>query len=88
MPLTTERGIMTNTSMVINSSQRIFIDTWAWYSLTDRKDSDHARAETANTQLIEAGHLFLTTNFVLSETLTLIRYKLSHAVAVRFWERT
>ena len=63
---------------------RIFVDTWAWYALTDRSDTNHLRAQSTNDALLDAGHTFVTTNFVLAETITLIRYNLHHAAAVRF----
>ena len=61
------------------------MDTWAWYALADATDADHQAAQQANEQLIDQGCTFVTTNFVLSETITLIRYHLYHAAAVRFW---
>jgi predicted nucleic acid-binding protein len=64
---------------------RIFVDTWAWYALADVADSDHVRARRLNEQLLARGYTFVTTNFVLSETVTLIRYHLHHQAAVRFW---
>jgi predicted nucleic acid-binding protein len=78
-----------NTSTESNvESRKIFVDTWAWYALIDRSDTDHKTAKTVNTRLINQGHTFVTTNFVLSESLTLIRYKMRHDIAVRFWETT
>jgi predicted nucleic acid-binding protein len=65
---------------------RIFVDTWAWYALADIADADHMRAKIVNEQLLDQGHTFVTTNFVVSETLTLIRYHLHHQAAVRFWK--
>ncbi len=67
---------------------RIFVDTWAWYAFTDTRDADHAIAEATNVRLLNEGSTFVTTNYVLSESVTLVRYKLYHAVAVRFWEMT
>jgi predicted nucleic acid-binding protein len=64
---------------------RVFVDTWAWYALADKKDADHELAQLTNEELLDAGHTFVTTNFVLDETLTLIRYKVNHATAVKFW---
>ena len=64
---------------------KVFVDTWAWYALADVADADHKAAQQANEQLLDQGHTFVTTNFVLSETITLIRYHLHHAAAVRFW---
>jgi len=61
------------------------VDTWAWYALVDKRDSDHAIAEKTNQRLLDEGYIFVTTNYVLSETVTLMRYKLNHAVTVKFW---
>jgi uncharacterized protein len=63
----------------------IFVDTWAWYALTDTGDSNHLIAQIANEELQDAGYTLITTNFVVEETLTLVRYNLGHAAAVRFW---
>jgi uncharacterized protein len=62
----------------------IFVDTWAWYALVDVADSDHSLAQIANEELLNRGHTFVTTNLVVAETLTLIRYHLHHAAALRF----
>lgn len=63
----------------------VFVDTWAWYALADAADADHTLAQLANEQLLDEGYTFVTTNFVLAEAVTLIRYNLHHAAAVRFW---
>ena len=63
----------------------IFVDTWAWYALADTDDNNHLIAQIANEELQDAGYTLITTNFVVAETLTLIRYNLGHAAAVRFW---
>jgi len=63
---------------------KVFIDTWAWYALADATDADHAWAQAANDRLLNEGDVFVTTNFVLDEAITLIRYHLHHAAAVRF----
>lgn len=63
---------------------QIFVDTWAWYALVDVADNDHALAQIANEDLLNAGYTFVTTNFILAETLTLIRYTIGHSVAVQF----
>jgi predicted nucleic acid-binding protein len=65
---------------------RVFVDTWAWYALADKADADHELAQLTNDELLDAGHTFVTTNFVLDETLTLIRYNVSHTAAVKFWQ--
>ncbi|EDN67882.1 conserved hypothetical protein [Beggiatoa sp. PS] len=65
--------------------KKIFVDTWAWYALADKNDADHALAEKTNKQLLDEGYLFVTTNNILSESVTLIRYKLNHTIALKFW---
>jgi len=65
--------------------KRIFVDTWAWYALTDSADADHSLAQLANEQLLDEGYTFVTTNFVLAEAVTLVRYNLHHSAAVCFW---
>lgn len=62
----------------------IFVDTGAWYALVDCDDTDHRVAAaflTANTIPL------ITTNFVYSETITLIRYRLGHGLALSFGQK-
>ncbi len=65
----------------------IFVDTWAWYALADTRDQAHIIAQLANEELLDNEYTFVTTNFVLAETLTMIRYNLGHAIAVQFWRQ-
>jgi predicted nucleic acid-binding protein len=62
----------------------VFVDTWAWYALADRNDRDHEIARIANEDLLNEENLFVTTNYVVSEATTLIRYNLCHSAAVQF----
>lgn len=75
---------MINIFMHTNNSRKIFVDTWAWYALADAKDHDHSLAIAANADLLDNGYTFVTTNFVFSEAVTLIRYKMHHTAAVAF----
>ena len=62
----------------------IFVDTGAWYALVDKDDADHRGAAAflaANTLPI------ITTNFVFSETITLIRYRIGHEAARSFGQK-
>ncbi len=65
---------------------KVFVDTWAWYALTDVADASHALAQQTNERLLDGKYTFVTTNFVLDEAITLIRYNMHHAAAVRFWQ--
>ncbi|MEK7784217.1 MAG: PIN domain-containing protein [Chloroflexota bacterium] len=63
---------------------RVFVDTWAWYAMADERDADHEVARLASEELIKRESTLVTTNFILDEATTLIRYKLSHSAAVTF----
>jgi predicted nucleic acid-binding protein len=53
----------------------------------DSADRAHARACTARDAALEAGQLLVTTDYVIDETLTLIRVRLSLAAAEAWWAR-
>jgi len=57
----------------------IFVDTSAWFSLFDKRDASHKQAnefyETNNIPLI-------TSNFILAETLTLVRSRLGNPSSI------
>lgn len=62
----------------------IFVDTGAWYALVDSDDADHKAAAAflaANTMPL------ITTNFIFSETVTLIRYRIGHEAARSFGQK-
>ena len=65
--------------------EAVFVDTSFWFTLANRKDSNHARAKT----LLEACRdtPLITSNFVISETLTLILSRKGHPYAVAFGRR-
>ena len=63
---------------------KVFVDTWAWYALADAADADHAGAQATNDRLLNEDDIFVTSNFVLAEAITLIRYHLHHTAAMRF----
>lgn len=62
----------------------IFVDTGAWYALVDSDDSDHRAAAAF---LVANTIPLITTNFVFSETVTLIRYRLGHEAARSFGQK-
>lgn len=65
----------------------IFADTSAWYALVDKDDQDHRAAKAFVRELTLP---LITTNFVVDETITLLRYRLGHKVAAdvgrKLWE--
>jgi len=65
---------------------RVFIDTGAFIALTDADDENHIAAKTFYKDSLEKGTKFITTNFVVCETMNYLRAKVSHKVSVIFWE--
>ena len=62
----------------------IFVDTGAWYALVDSDDADHTAAAAflaSNTMPL------ITTNFIFSEAVTLIRYRIGHEAARSFGQK-
>lgn len=61
----------------------IFVDTGAWIALTDASDQYHLKARRIYTQLKQERPRFLTTEYVIDETVTRLRYDAGHATALR-----
>lgn len=62
----------------------IFVDTGAWYALVDSDDANHKAAAAflaANTMQL------ITTNFIFSETVNLIRYRIGHEATLSFGQK-
>jgi predicted nucleic acid-binding protein len=57
----------------------MFVDTSAWYALTDERDPNH---EDALALVADARAPLITTNWVVGETLNLTRSRMGHRVAV------
>lgn len=53
----------------------------------DRADPAHAACTAARDATLEAGRLLITTDFVVDETLTLIRFRLGLAAAAAWWQQ-
>ena len=62
----------------------LFIDTSAFYALEDISDQHHLEAVAFQNMIADGGYQLITTNYVLSETYTLLRMKLGHKKAVDF----
>jgi len=65
---------------------RLFVDTGAFIALTDADDENHKSAAAFYRNAREEGRRFITTNFVVCETLNYLRARISHRVAVLFFE--
>src|SRR5947207_4245956 len=60
----------------------LFVDTSVWYAAADSSDSGNTSAKA----ILAAGELLVTTDHVLVETWTLLRYRIRRQAAERFWE--
>jgi uncharacterized protein len=63
---------------------RVFVDTSAWCALADSSDRQHSKALSVWHKINEKGDSLITSDYVFDETLTLLRFKLSHSAAVNF----
>ncbi len=63
---------------------RLFVDTSAWFALIDKSDQNHRRARDFVHQLRETPILFYLTDYIVDETTTLVRLRISHRRALAF----
>ena len=65
----------------------VFVDTAGWMACADAADPLHASAIAARDERLEAGDVLVTTDFVLDETLTLLRLRLGLDATERWWDQ-
>jgi len=65
---------------------KVFVDTGAFIAMTDADDANHKAAAAFYRSSKEKGMRFVTTNFVICETMNYLRSRVSHQVAVLFRE--
>jgi predicted nucleic acid-binding protein len=62
----------------------IFIDTSAIYALADRADANHRQATALFRAALDADERFLTHNYVVVESMSLLQHRLGLASALTF----
>ena len=65
---------------------RVFVDTGAWLAFYDRHDQHYASARRIVEHLKTQRASLALSDFVLAESVTLIRFRLGHPWAIRFGE--
>ena len=64
----------------------IFVDTAGWMACADEGDPAHFLARHARDAALEQGNVLLTTDYVIDETMTLVRMRLG-LTAKSWWEQ-
>jgi len=64
----------------------IFVDTGAWFALTDKSDQYHNRAVEIYPKLLNSYRHLTTTNLVIAESYILIRRSIGHRPGIAFLE--
>lgn len=65
----------------------VFVDTAGWMACADAADPAHASSVAARDTALAESHLLVTTDFVVDETLTLVRLRLGLAAAEAWWRQ-
>lgn len=65
----------------------VFVDTAGWMMLADSSDTLHRKAVTFRDDWLRRNGTLTSTNFVLDETLTLLRVRLGIDAAARWWDQ-
>jgi predicted nucleic acid-binding protein len=63
------------------------MDTSGWTACADAADPSHDRCREVRDSALKAGRTLVTTNFVVNETLTLLRIRLGLDAAERWWQQ-
>jgi predicted nucleic acid-binding protein len=63
---------------------RLFVDTSAWLALNDKNDQYHDEAVSKITKVRQQKIQLVTSEYVFDESVTIIRYRISHRAAVAF----
>ena len=72
---------MTNIYM---AGRKVFLDTGAFIALSFKKDRNHEPAVKILRDIVKKGIHQVTTNFIIAETYTFLRYNINYATAISF----
>lgn len=64
----------------------VFVDTAGWVACADRRDQSHVDCRDARDAELKGGRMLVTTDYVVDETLTLLKIRLGPAAAKQWWE--
>lgn len=63
---------------------KVFVDTSAWIALNDKSDQYHNKAAAKSSEIKRQKIELITSEHIIDESITLIRYRVSHHAAVVF----
>ena len=63
----------------------LFVDTAGWMACADAADPKHSGSTSARDKWLELGGHLITTDYVIDETLTLLRFRLGLDAAEEWW---
>ena len=66
----------------LDASSLLFIDTWGWCAVSNSRESKHGEVKQIMESLLESGDHLITTNFVLDEAYSLVRFRVHHQASV------
>ncbi len=64
---------------------KMFVDTAGWMAMADSKDPLNGACRRARDQWLEAGGILVVSNYVVDESLPLIRLRLGMNAAEQWW---
>lgn len=67
--------------------KKLFVDTAGWIACADAADPAHQRARDARDGWLKAGGLLVSTDYVVDETLTLLRLRIGMPAAETWWKQ-
>ena len=70
----------------MSMAEFVFVDTWAWLALSNRKDVHHELARKSYEEVKTAGYRLVTSDYVLDEVITALFRNVIFASAVQFIE--
>jgi uncharacterized protein len=65
----------------------LLVDTSGWMACADGADPAHLRCRAARDAALEADQTLITTDFIIDETLTLIRLRLGLDAVAAWWQQ-
>ncbi len=67
------------------SGRALFVDTAGWMAMADAADPAHQASRRERDVCLESGGILVSTDYVIDETLTLIRVRLGLRAAEEWW---